>query len=130
MQCQTHVAREVACSRTLSVCCSMCRGGVDSQRTSLRYTNSYVKHSGARKSYTLLRCYLKSECFAQDAAADYRRKEGSRPLSGFDLQRIICIPTGVSIYPTGFISVSVGYITETPTVQQQHKLHPPKWQYT
>ena len=63
----------------------------------LRYTNSHVKHSGARNSYTILRCYLKSECYAQDIAAHYRRRDGLKPLS-LDLQRIICILTGVFYY--------------------------------
>lgn len=51
------------------------------------------KQSVARKSYTLLTCYFKSECYAPDFAAKHRWKEGVRSLC-FYQQRIICVLTG------------------------------------
>lgn len=80
----------------------------------LRYTNSHVKHSGARNSYTILRCYLKSECYAQDIAAHYRRREGLKPLS-LDLQRIICILTGVFYYFVHPIAIREGRLNNRNT---------------
>lgn len=83
----THVACEVARSHAPSAfCCFSLCSEVDSQRTFLRYTNSHMKHSGARKSH-LLTCLFRPGCYFEDITADYRRMEGTRP-PRFDPKKI------------------------------------------